>query len=107
MNIYQALEEKRPRSSFRMEDALIANAFQPNCLTQFSAICSTVRWVRLFRGRGGRPYREACVERLLDARYGDTYHTVMNGQLAEYVAAVHECHKFPEQPRPEARRGRR
>jgi len=106
MNIYQALEEKRAAQLIpRTEDALIANAFQPELLdTVFRNLFNSEVGSSL-GGVAEDHIVEACVERLLDARYGDTYHTVMNASnwrnmLLRYTNAINSLNN-PYQKRGE------
>ena len=79
MNIYQMLEEKRENKVIpRSEDSFIASGFQPDLL---DAIIRDLFNAQVGSSLGGVSQGrivETAVETLLDARYSDTYHTVMN-----------------------------
>lgn len=93
MNIYQMLEEKRADNLIpRHDDQYIKHGFQPDLLDNIMRDLFNAE-VGATLGAAGAQITELAVERLLDARYGQTYETLMavsnwRNSLQKYAAAL-------------------
>lgn len=93
MNIYQMLEEKRAQGLIpKRDDQAIQSGFQADLLDSIMRDLFNLE-VGAELGVAGERITELIVERLLDARYGHTYETLMTvstwrSSLQKYCAAL-------------------
>lgn len=93
MNIYQMLEEKRSANLIpKLDDQFIKSQFQPELLDNILRDLFNVELGSPL-GAAGAGITEQAISRLLSARYGSTYHTLMSvttwrDSLRKYVSAL-------------------
>lgn len=94
MTIYEVLDERRADNLIpRSEDQIIKNAFQPELLENIIGSLFNADVGEVLGGLAKGRITEEVVERLLDARYRDTYHTIMasttwQSTLNRYASAL-------------------